>query len=164
MACENTFPKGSKDRKTGKTTQQRGLSTHLAVAQRLVEIGYEVLQPLDPSLPYDLAFVSMAKNEGCRSELPVLMRVQCKTARLSPDEAYIAFNGYINGGRVEENRRVRKGYWGEAEWFGVYCAEIGKVYLVPVQAFTNGAEIRLRLKKTKNNQETRVTWAKDYEI
>lgn len=122
------------------------------------------MQPLDPSLPYDLAFVSMTKNGEGRSDLPVLMRVQCKTARLSLDEAFIAFNGYINGGRIEENRRARKGYWGEAEWFGVYCSEIRKVYLIPVQAFPNGAEIRLRLKKTKNNQEVGVTWAKDYEI
>jgi len=162
--CGGKHLKGVKDMKTRKTTQRRGLSTHLAVAQRLVEIGYEVLQPLDPSLPYDLAFVSMTKKEWLESEFPVLMRVQCKTARLSPDEAFIAFNGYINGGRVEENRRIRKGYWGEAEWFGVYCSEIGKVYLVPVQAFTNGAEIRLRLKQTKNNQGSGITWAKDYEI
>ena len=143
-------------------TNRRGVSTHLAVAQRLVQKGYEVLQPFDTSLPYDLAFVSWSSNGWFRSAHPVVKRVQCKTAHIARnDGGVIVFNGYINGGKSGESRH---GYWGEAEYFGVYCADTGKVYLVPVMEFPDGREIRLRIKNSKNNQEARVHWAKDYEI
>jgi hypothetical protein len=151
-----------------KNTHRTGLTSHLAIAKRLVELGYEVLEPFDDSLPYDLAYVAWTKNGWFRSSEPVLYRVQCKTARYY-DETHrngcsgmIIFNGYTNGGMG--NSYKRHGYWGEAEYFGVYCAELDKCYLVPVQAFPEGVEIRLRVKKTKNNQEKRVTWAKDYEL
>jgi hypothetical protein len=47
----------------GSDTAQRGLATHLAVAQKLVERGYEVLQPLGDHLRYDLAYYESANGE-----------------------------------------------------------------------------------------------------
>ena len=41
---------------TGNDTARRGLGAHLAVAQRLVELGYEVLEPFGDYLRYDLAY------------------------------------------------------------------------------------------------------------
>jgi hypothetical protein len=139
-------------------TNRRGTSAHLAVAQRLVQLGYEVLQPFDQSLSYDLAAIMWTSNGWFRSAKPIVYRIQCKAAHLAREDGVVVFNGYIRG-----NGR-RHGYWGEAEWFGVYCEAFGRVFLVPVQAFPDGAEIRLRVKKTKNNQEEGIHWAKDYEI
>lgn len=71
---------------------------------------------------------------------------------------YIEFNGFVN------NIGGKHGYWGLAEYFGVYCAELEKVYLVPVQEFPDKGEIHLRINPTKNNQKKRIHWAKEYEL
>ena len=56
----------------GSDTARKGLATHLAVAMKLVERGYEVLQPFG-DLRYDLAYMSAEDR---------FIRVQCKSARL----------------------------------------------------------------------------------
>lgn len=142
-----------------------GISSHLAVAKRLVDLGYEVLQPIDDDAPYDLAYITWTTNGWFRSEHPVICRIQCKTARYMDEGrngkagGYLEFRGY----RANSVSR-RKGYWGEAEYFGVYSPDLDKVYLVPVMAFPDGSEIRLRIHKSKNNQEANIHWAKDYEL
>lgn len=145
-------------------THRTGLTTHLAVAKRLIELGYEVLEPMDEGAPYDLAYVAMTSNGWFRSSKPILYRVQCKSAHYVTEgrhDGVIVFNAYAPHGR---NGKGSKGYWGEAEYFGVYCAELDKVYLVPVQEFADGTKIQLRIKKPKNNQENGIIWAKDYEL
>ncbi len=59
---------------------------------------------------------------------------------------------------------MRKGYKGEADYFGVYSPEMSKVYLVPVDDVPIGSKAILRLHATKNNQQKGVKWAHDYEI
>ncbi len=61
-------------------------------------------------------------------------------------------------------RGKRRGYVGDAEYFGVYCAELNTVYLVPINIVPYAGEVHLRIQPTKNNQEKKVIWAKDYEI
>ncbi|MGB8347729.1 MAG: group I intron-associated PD-(D/E)XK endonuclease [Ktedonobacteraceae bacterium] len=145
-------------------TNRTGLTTHLAVAKRLTELEYEVLQPMDESAPYDLAFVAMTGNGWFRSSKPILYRVQCKSAHYYEEGRHngvITFNAYAAHGG---NGKKGKGYWGKAEYFGVYCTDLDKVYLVPVLSFANATKIQLRIKKPKNNQEVGVVWAKDYEL
>jgi len=142
-------------------TARRGLATHLAVAQKLVERGYEVLQPLADHLRYDLAYcVRASEGDGLSGERGAwLVRIQCKKAWTSKDQAYLRFNtANMTGGRKE-----RRNYRGDVEFFGVYSPEIGKVYLVPVEAVPKSSA-QLRLKNPKNNQEKRIVWAKDYEL
>jgi hypothetical protein len=142
-------------------TARRGLATHLAVAQKLVERGYEVLQPLGDHLRYDLAYyvpTSGGIGPFGRQETH-LVRIQCKTARMSKDQSYLNFNtSNMTGGR-----RERRGYRENVEFFGVYSPDTGKVYLIPVEIVPEG-QAYLRLKKAKNNQEKRIIWAKDYEM
>jgi hypothetical protein len=148
--------------KRGNDTARRGLVTHLAVAMRLVERGYEVLQPFGDYLRYDLGCYIPASSDPDSSEKQEahFVRIQCKSARLSEDRAYLAFNAYnISGGRG-----ARRSYQGDAEYFGVYSCDTGKVYLIPVYLVPYAAEARLRLKETKNNQDKRINWAKDYEL
>jgi len=76
----------------------------------------------------------------------------------------LEFNTAITYARVGGKPHIRKGYKGEADYFGVYSPETGKVYLVPVDEVPIGSKAKLRLEATKNNQQKGVKWAKDYEI
>ncbi len=92
----------------GNDTARRGLATHLAVAQRLVERGFEVLQPLGDHLRYDLAYyVPAGGGIGPLGRQEArLVRIQCKTARMLEDQSCLKFNTYnMTGGR-----RERRGY------------------------------------------------------
>jgi len=84
-------------------------------------------------------------------------------ARLTDDGSCIIFNAF-NTIPGEGGRRAGvKGYRGEVEYFGVYSSDTGKCYLVPVDAVPIGGA-RLRLTKSRNNQEKGVLWAKVFEI
>lgn len=59
--------------------------------------------------------------------------------------------------------RQRRHYQGQCEHFAVFCEELNKVHLVPVdQVGTNS--VHLRLVPAKNNQLKHVRWAQDYEL
>ena len=141
-------------------TARKGLAAHLAVAQRLIELGFEVLEPVGNHLRYDLAYYVPA-SPGQRAQL---VRIQCKSARLSKDSTCLFFNAYNLGG---EGKRQRRGYHGDAEYFGVYSHELRKVYLIHVDACPVN-QTSLRLIDTggnwKNKYSASVRWAKDYEI
>ena len=140
-------------------TARKGLAAHLALAQRLVELGFEVLQPVGNHLRYDLAYYVPASS-GQKAQL---VRIQCKSAKLSMDSTCLFFNTYNLGG---EGKRQRRSYKGDAEYFGVYSHELRKVYLIHVDECPVG-HTSLRLIDTgkwKNKYSERVRWAKDYEI
>lgn len=141
-------------------TARKGLAAHLAVAQRLIELGFEVLQPVGNHLRYDLAYYVPASS-GQRAQL---VRIQCKSARLSKDGTCLFFNAYNLGG---DGKRQRRGYHGDAEYFGVYNHELRKVYMIHVDECPVG-NTSLRLKdmdnKWKNQYSDGVRRAKDYEI
>lgn len=122
----------------------------------LVQKGYEVLIPWGDHYPYDLAIYLSGEGK--------MLRIQCKVARLSSDERYISFNPYVIVPGERGRRSVKRGYKGEAEYFGVYSPDLGKIYLIAVDDIPCGGDVRLRLKVSKNNQEKGVRWAKDYEI
>ncbi len=143
-------------------TARRGLEAHTAILHALVAKGEEVLIPWADHLRYDLAFVRyegrlLSIKEHC------LYRVQCKMARLTDDNSCIIFNGF-NTIPGESGRRSKvKGYRGDAEYFGVYSSDTGKCYLISVDDVPM-ATVRLRLMKSRNNQEKGIRWAKDFEI
>jgi hypothetical protein len=94
-----------------------------------------------------------------------LVRIQCKTARVSSDKGFLKFNtstASMGGAGVWKKRK--SGYRGRADWFGVYSPDTGKVYMVSVWEAPASFEMRLRLLPSRNNQGQGVKWAKDYEI
>jgi PD-(D/E)XK endonuclease len=141
-------------------TARKGLVAYLAVAQRLIELGFEVLEPVGKHLRYDLAYYVPASS-GQRAQL---VRIQCKSGRLSKNGTCLFFNAYNLGG---EGKRLRRGYRGDAEYFGVYSHELRKVYLIEVDECPVG-DTSLRLidtgKQWKNQYSSQVRRAKDYEI
>lgn len=141
-------------------TARRGLAAHLAVAQRLVELGFEVLEPVGNHHRYDLAYYIPASSD----QKAQLVRIQCKSARLSKDSTCLLFNAYNLGG---EGKRQKRSYHGDAEYFGIYSYEFKKVYLIQVSECPVG-DTSLRLKDTgnkgKNQFSAGMRWAKNYEI
>lgn len=133
-------------------TARKGLATHLAVAQRLIELGFEVLEPVGNHLRYDLAYY-VSTHPGEKAQL---VRIQCKTC--------LQFNAYNLGG---EGKRQKRGYEGYAEYFGVYSPDTRKVYMIRVDECYIG-DISLRLTSTgkqgKNQFSAGVRWAQNYEI
>ena len=91
-------------------------------------------------------------------------RVQCKTGRLEQNGTVVAFNAasstyHYYGGKARE----RRDYRGQVEYFGAYCPQNNRAFLVPVD-IVGKTEGKLRLVETKNNQSKNVHWAEDYEI
>jgi PD-(D/E)XK nuclease superfamily protein len=128
-----------------------GLAAHTAILHKLVSMGFEVLQPLSNDLRFDLVYYV--------EETAELVRIQCKAGRYVPEIGCILFKNYnVTGGRTG-----KRGYIGDAEYFGVYCAELNKIYLVPVDLIPSLKEVYLRVIPSKNNQMKKVIWARDYE-
>jgi hypothetical protein len=135
-------------------TSKKGEITESIVLARLVQLGYECLLPWGHDHRYDIAIDDNGK----------LVRIQCKTARYVEKWGCLEFNTAITYARVGGKPHVRKGYQGEADYFGVYSPDMGKIYLVPVGDVPMCSKAVLRLHPTKNNQAKGVRWAKDYEI
>ena len=134
-------------------TAKKGQVTESMVLARLVQLGYQCLIPWGHDHRYDIAI----DDNG------ILVRIQCKTARYKKERGSIAFNTDITYARVGGKPHIVKGYKGQADYFGVYSPDTGKVYLIPVD-IENTRQVILRLTPTRNNQEKGVRWAKDYEI
>lgn len=137
-----------------KNTATKGEASECAILARLIALGYKCLIPWGHDHRYDIAI----DNDG------EFVRIQCKTARFNAVQGNLKFNTVITYARVGGKPHLRKGYKGEADYFGVYCPEIGKVYLVPVEEMPDGGTAVLRLSPAKNSQQKGVRWAKDYEI
>lgn len=136
----------------GKNAARIGLVAHTAVLHKLVSKGLEVLQPLGDHLRYDLAYYC--------TETAEFIRIQCKAGRYDPTRGCVLFKNFNRSG----GRGSRRSYIGDAEYFGVHCAELNAVYLVPIDIASYASEVGLRVQPTKNNQMKKVIWAKDYEI
>jgi hypothetical protein len=125
----------------------------------LLDIGYTVLLPHGDSSRYDLVI---------EDEDGKFWRIQCKTAfREKGNDGSICFSvaslkSRQSGGKISYGRR---GYAGEVDYFAVYCHELRKVYLIPIQDANQATRMFLRLdRSTKNNQTRGVHFAEDYEI
>ena len=135
-------------------TSRKGEITESMILARLVQLGYECLISWGHDHRYDIGIDDDGK----------LIRTQCKTARYVEERGCFEFITAITYARVGGKPHIRKGYKGEADYFGVYASETAKVYLVPVEDVPIGSKGQLRLHATKNNQQKGVKWAKDYEI
>jgi hypothetical protein len=124
-----------------------GLRTEMEVANRIVQLGYDVFLPLGHNHRYDL-IVDLGER---------LLRVQCKTGRIS--------NGAVRfpaaSIRSNTRRAFRRVYDGEIDAFGVHCPDNGQSYLVPIEDATRTI-VALRLEPTVNGQRTGIRWAGEY--
>jgi hypothetical protein len=111
-------------------TSRKGEITESVILARLVQLGYECLIPWGHDHRYDIAIDDAGK----------LVRIQCKTARYVEIWGCLEFNTAITYARVGGKPHIRRGYKGEADYFGVYSPETGKVFLVPVDEVPIGSK------------------------
>lgn len=131
---------------------RKGNVAELAFAAEAARLGLTVLKPLTEHDPYDLVL-----GVGDR-----FLRVQCKWA---------ARQGDVICARLKRSRHSpTKGYVvntyakDEIDAFGIYCGELDRCYLVPIERVEGTQAISLRLSKARNNQRASLNWAADYEF
>jgi len=117
----------------------------MEVTLALLRAEYEVLKPLRASSRYDLAIIKADK----------VLKIQCKAG--SYHDGVVTFKTCS----IDNVSQQRRGYSGDADYFGVYCDELKSIYFVPVDQ-VGITECYLRVDPTKNGQTKNIRWAKDY--
>jgi hypothetical protein len=163
-------------------TSQKGLISHTAVLNRLVQLGYEVLLPWANHLGYDLAYyvTEEYRNFGFFVHREnYLVRVQVKTAWLSKDGTCLEFNTSTVSVR-KRGQNKKSGYKGKAEYFAIYSPDTEKIYMIAVDEakshdmtlrFKSAGVIRSNGRQSRSvpyeeavNSGVNYWWAEDYEI
>jgi PD-(D/E)XK endonuclease len=115
-------------------------------------LGVGVLRPVTDGHRYDLAFDVGGER---------LLRVQCKSATLNEDVVVVRCRSC----RRSNDGFVRRPYTSdEVDLVAAYCFELDRSYLLPPELFSGRTAIQLRLSPAKNNQRSRINWAKDFEF
>jgi hypothetical protein len=126
----------------------RGEITEAVIIAELLKRDKFLLKPFGDNQRYDLVIEEEGK----------FLRVQCKTGRYRNGcVTFAPRSSYAHRGRGTKH------YRGDAELFAVYCPEIEKVYIIPVND-VGVSTVHLRIMQPRNNMEKNVRWAKDYEI
>jgi hypothetical protein len=129
----------------------KGSIAEAAIAAEAVKLGVVVLRPLVEGRRYDLMF----DIDG------MLLRVQCKWGNRKG--AVIA--AHIGTCRLTPRGYVRTTYAAsEIDAIGIYCADLDKCFLVPVNDVAGQTHVHLRLTPAVNNQEAAIRYAARYEF
>jgi len=135
---------------TMKHTTLRGDIAEFQIAAALIRHGNRLLRPLSSASRYDL----LIDNED-----GTFTRVQCKSGVLR--NGCVLFRVYSVSGHDTR----AKGYRGQVDAFGVYCADTKGMYLVPIDAIANCEHIvALRVEPARNGQRLRVRSAAEFVI
>lgn len=133
------------------TSQAKGDIAELRVICALITKGCNVFKSYSVNCRYDLIFELDDK----------FYKVQVKSAKYHEDTGNIHVHTRSANIITGEVRT----YKGEVDYFGVYCPQLDKCYLIPEEDVSpSGKAIRLRVDPPKNNQTSKAHWAKDYEI
>lgn len=123
-------------------TKTKGDVAELLVMARVVQRGYTVLCPYGDNARYDFVF----ESEGGFS------KVQCKI-------------GHLRSGRIEFPTKNNKGnYKGQVDFFGVYCPELDKCYLVPIDVVWASSKMPLYVVEPLHKVKGKTCMAGDYEL
>ncbi len=134
-------------------TDKTGDISEADIITRLLQSGYVVLTPYGKNHRYDLV-IEDADGQ--------FWRIQCKTGWMDEEQTVIKFATASSYNHTAKQKGWRH-YKGQVDYFAVYVEQIGKVYLVPVDA-VGITQAMLRLVPTKNKQEKNVHWAQNYEL
>ena len=132
-----------------RNTTQVSIVTEGAILAAVLKLGKTVLVPFGDQQNYDLVM----EDNGCFS------RIQCKTGRWRQGSIY--FNLYTMAQGAGQH--IRRCYGDHVDFYGVYCPDNLKSYLVPNTGLAKSVCV-LRVDPTANNQSKNIRWAVDYEI
>ena len=131
----------------------KGNVAELAIAKAAAELGLPVYGPLTEHSRYDLVIEISGR----------LLRVQCKWARLIREKSVIYVQ--VGGNRSTPNGYVRSVYTREeVDIIGVYCNELDRCYLVPIEIAEGQYALHLRVEPAKNGQRAGVREAAKFEF
>jgi len=122
----------------------KGSIAELAVAAKLMNMGWRVLFPFGENNRYDL----VTEKEG------KFVKVQVKY--VTPKNGTLEVNC-----KSSNNWSVDKYTPKQVDCIAVYDAVHKEIYFIPSYKF-NSSSIQLRLKNTKNNQKIGIKQAKDF--
>ena len=136
----------------GLSTNDKGAIAELKIAAEAARLGVVVSRPMTEGRRYDLVFDIEHR----------IFRVQCKWARVvggaisvrvatcrhTPTQGYVRTTYAVH----------------ELDLVAVYCGELDRAYLLPIDAVAGHTELRLRLSPARNNQRVGVTMAAQYEF
>jgi hypothetical protein len=132
-------------------TKTKGQITEASVALALLRKGKTILTPYGENQRYDLV---IEEPSG------VFKTIQCKTGRYK--QGCIVFNLY-SVIRDKSGKYKKTKYANTVDYYGVYCPETDKCYLIPsVDVPSIEGILRVEPRKIDNGHDTR--WAKNYEI
>lgn len=117
----------------------------LRFASEFIRKGWNIFLPYGEDSPVDL----LIQKDG------VFKRVQIKTTKAKNGVVFCRL-------KSSNNWQVKTYSKKEIDLFGIYDAENKLGYPLPIERVDGMIEFRLRLEKTKNNQEKKVNYAKEY--
>lgn len=129
----------------------KGNVAELAIAKEAAALGLSVLMPITEHERYDLAL-----GIGGR-----LLRVQCKWANRKGDVIAV----HLASSRRGPNGYIRKNYSSaEIDAIGVYCGDVDRCFLIPIDDIPDRWAVQLRLAPPRNGQRAAVNFADEYEL
>ena len=128
-------------------TLYKGNTSEAIVLTAYIRAGFLVSLPFGGGSAYDLVV-----DTGAR-----LIKVQVKTGKL--DTGCVVYNARRHrGSRYDAFRSYREG---ELDLFAVWCPANERLYAIPAtHPFT--VQGRLRVVETRNFQQKKIKWARDY--
>lgn len=137
---------------SGLTSTDKGTIAELKLAAEAARAGVVVSRPLTEGRRYDLLF-DVAHR---------IYRVQCKWGALAEDvikvrtstSRYTPTRGYVRTTYSSD----------EIDLVAVYCGDLDRCYVIPIERLAGQTYLYLRLAPAKNNQRSGVTMASDYEL
>jgi hypothetical protein len=124
----------------------------LAIMFALRTLGFGIYVPFGENTRTDLILESPSG----------LRRVQCKTGRYR--NGAVLFATCSSYAHHPHPKVLKRDYIGEVDDFAVFCPDLGAVYLIPIEDLPAKSTATLRVDPPRNNQLTRVRFARPYEI
>jgi hypothetical protein len=133
-------------------SNHKGNVAELAIAKEAASLGLSVFAPLTEHERYDLIL-------GIKDRL---LRVQCKWASCREDVIYVR----LKSSRHSPTRGYIVATYGQSEIdaVAVYCGDLDRCYLLPIDLVADCGVITLRVKPTRNKQRAALNWAAEYEF
>ena len=127
-------------------TKDKGDLGEGVILADILKRGYKVAIPIGENWNYDLIVLRCGKLE----------RVQCKYTESSNGVVKVAC-------RSCNNWSVKKYLCSDIDWIACYDKTEDKIYYIPSNLLGNGRNtISLRLAPSKNNQNKKILFAKDF--
>jgi prevent-host-death family protein len=135
------------------STNEKGGIAETAIAAAATKLGVSVLRPIVEHGRYDLAF-----EIGER-----LLRVQCKWGQLDDTGAVVRVA--LKSNRLTPAGYVQRAYTAdEIDLVAVYCAQLDRCYLLPIELVAGRRAVHLRVTPPLNGQRACIQLASSFEF